>query len=101
MTSAPISPLRQRMIEDMTIRGIVTFVGFSHESTCPGTRRLTGFQCFSGLSRDAPRPEIIRICLNVTSPSEALAPPGEGLLSRPRFSPASAEDTPSAPARMH
>jgi integrase/recombinase XerD len=54
MTSKPISPLRRRMIEDMTVRG------FGEKTQSDYIRHVKNFTIFLGRSPDTATPEEVR-----------------------------------------
>jgi len=55
MSQAPISPLRRRMIEDMTVRGFVEKVQNDY------IRHVRNFTRFLGRSPDQAQPEDLRL----------------------------------------
>ena len=63
-TQAPISPLRRRMIEDMTVRG------FGEKTQSDYIRHVKNFTIFLGRSPDRPR---VRICAGINSISASKA----------------------------
>ena len=54
MSQAPISPLRRRMIEDMTVRG------FGEKTQSDYIRHVRNFTLFLGRSPDQAEPEDLR-----------------------------------------
>src|SRR5580704_19632984 len=55
MSQAPISPLRRRMIEDMTVRG------FGEKTQSDYIRHVKNFTIFLGRSPDQAQPEDLRL----------------------------------------
>ena len=55
MSHAPISPLRRRMIEDMTVRG------FGEKTQSDYLRQVKNFTLFLGRSPDQAQPEDLRL----------------------------------------
>ena len=55
MSQAPISPLRRRMIEDMTVRG------FGEKTQSDYLRHVKNFTLFLGRSPDQAQPEDLRL----------------------------------------
>jgi integrase/recombinase XerD len=56
MSPEAVSPLRQRMIEDMTIRQ------FGEKTRCDYIRQVRAFTAFLGRSPDRAEPEDLRRC---------------------------------------
>ena len=61
MTDTPISPLRRRMIEDMTVRN------FSEKTRANYIRQIKTFAAFLGRSPDTATAEDLRVAANGTS----------------------------------
>jgi hypothetical protein len=76
MSQAPISPLRRRMIEDMTVRG------FGEKTQSDYIRHVRNFTLFLGRSPDHAQPEDLRL-FQVHQRERGVRPRIEGGTVRP------------------